>query len=811
MAENSGSGPLDVIGLSTNDPSIDPRDPLTALRAAGEGWTGPGATALGEALDGLQGPLGRSYLLDQPNVAGMGIAAWGLSLPAIHPPSPERAARRMVGKGMLGDFLGPDEETDEAARLDDPTALTRAADLLDALQRLQTAAVAAAEAPAPVLTRIADLRRDLNQRLRAEARLSPALRRRLAALDPDDPATLAALRAPAAPPEPEPSAADTPEARPIPRSQSADDPYTAALDTAIARDPAPETPALAALRDRIATTTDRALAAPPDSDRARRLVEQARRLLAQETLLTDGRLGADAARDRVDTAALRRALADRPASDRPAPATDRAIAPRPDLPEIPILSSRGPRARVVGYLRAGEATEALRHAGGHVQVKAPGQARPGWIPERLVIAADRPLAWPGPLGAPGVPGGAPAATAAPTDAPRRVPGHISPELARLAALISGQTGTPLSALIDAIGDRPLATDPAQPAPQKTTRRARGEAAAAPPTAAPRAPLTIGRVDINGLDGPDASEAAAVLNAALAALPALLDTRLRADPERLRRLREQGTHQSALTIPLRVEHGGDPRARGRVLADHIADALVRSGAARIDTLRLGVDIPPAPLPTPAELFDRLAANDIEGISTDLAAEKKTLDGTVQGRLAQFFGHDFKDALVFAGPMAGTLARAIRAEAFTHGKMVFLDPKHYQPGSARSEALLAHELTHTRQSDDRDVRIKEAEAIIAEARYLDWLQPGGAPLAMDGGLDATMPEAAMAQDVAGGFMRARQGREQAMDGESGPRLDRAKQEERVEQVLEAVRAKLEQGDDGDAQRLGRLGAKTSGGIT
>lgn len=796
MAEDTGAGPLDGIGIG----ATERHDPLAALRAAGEGWSGPGADALGEVIDGLEGPLGRSYLLGQPNVAGMGVAAWGLSLSAINPPSPERAARRMVGKGMLGDFLGPDEDEDEAARLDDPGALGRGADLVDALQRLQAAAVAAAEAPPPVRAQIDTLRRDLHRRLRAEARLSPALRRRLDALDPDDPTAIAALRAAAAPPEERVEAEAAPAPRPIPRRPSADDPYTAAVDTAVAREPAPETPALATLRDRIASTAERALRAPADSERGKRLVEQARRLLAEEVRLTDGRLAADAARDRVDTAALRRALAAREgAAARPEAPAEGGVAPRADLPEVPILSSRGERARVVGYLRAGEATAALRRAGGHVQVAAPGQRRPGWIPEAMLVAADRPLAWPGPLGQP----------SAPEPAARRAAGAISPELARLAMLVSGQTGTPLSALIDAAGDRPVVTEPAKPKP---ARRARGEAAAAPaPAAEARAPITIGRVDVSGLDGPDAAEAAAVLNAALAALPATLDARLRGDPERLRRLRAEGTHQSALSVPLRVEHGGDPKARGRVLADQMADALVRSGASRIDTLRLGVDIPVAPLPTPAELFDRIAGGDTDGIATDLAAERKALDGTVHGRLTQFFGHDFKDAMVFAGPMAGTLARAIRAEAFTHGKMVFFDPQHYQPGSARSEALLAHELTHTRQADDRDVRIKEAEAIIAEARYLDWLQPGGAPLAMDGGLDPTMPEAAMAADVAGGFLRSRQNRDRAMDGENGPRIDRAKQEERVAQVLEMVRMKLEQEDDAQAQRLGRLGMKPFGGIT
>lgn len=795
------SAPLDPLGFG---PELTP-DPFSALRAGlVEHGAWGGAEALGETLDAIAGPLGRSYLLDQPNVAGMGVAAWGLSLPMSHPaPQPGRAARRMVGRaGPLAEFLAGEDDDDEED--DDPAALARGADLVEALQRLDAAAAQSEDAPEGLRDQIDTLRRDLRKRLRAESRLSPALRRRLEALDPSDPTAVEALRTAAAPPEVEDDEADADPPRPIPRRPSADDPYTAAIETAVAREPAPETPALGALRQRIAAAADAALAVPPESAASKRLVERARRLLAEETLLTDGRL---APSDGIDTAALRRALADRAArTDRPeAPEAD-GVTPRADLPEVPILSSRGERARVVGYLSAGEGTAALRRDGEHVQVDVPGRKAPGWIPERLVTDDARPLEWPGRLGAPGVGPAAPG---------RR--GGVSAELARLAMLISGQTGTPLAALMAAVGEMPVVQEPGT-APGKgpdkaddtPRRRARGAAGRARSSAAPRAPITIGRVDVSGLDGPDAAEAAAVLNAALAALPSLLDARLQGDPERLRRLRAEGTHQSALTIPLRVDPGGDVKARGRVLADQMADVLARAGASQIDTLRLGVEIPASPLPTPAELFDRIAAGDVEGIADDMAAERKALDGTVQSRLSQFFGHDFKDAMVFAGPMAGVLARAIQAEAFTHGKMVFLDPKHYQPGSARSEALLAHELTHTRQEDDRDVRVKEAEAMIAEARYLDWLQPGGAPLAMDDGLDPTMPEAAAAADVAGGFLRARQGH-QTLGHEKGPRLDRAKREEQVDQVLEAVKAKMEQHDDVEAQRLGRLGSKPFGGLT
>lgn len=773
-------------------------DPLAGLRIARDDWSrgadDPATGALDDTLSALEGPLSRSFLLDQPNVAGMGVGAWGLATFEPRIGHPEAAARRMVGRGLLGDLLGEDDEPEDSR--DDPGALARGADLLDALGALDAARQGLSErAPLDVHERLERLHRAVQRRLADEARLSPSLRRQLEGArpaGPDAPAPAPAetadrLRRAAAAAAPEPPAEAPPR---IPRgAPPEDDPYTAALDTALAKAPEAPPPALEPLRRQIAAAAERALAAPPDADAGRRAVEQARRLMAREVALTGGALAVDTGRDAVDTVALRRALAGRePRTDRPILPADGGVTPAAGLTEIPILSSRGPGAQTIGYLAAGEGTAALARDGGFVKVAAPGRKRPGWIAAEHLRDAAPPAAWPGPLGRPGVDG-----PAAPPSG-----GRPSADLARFAAQIAAETGRPLSELMAEL-ERPVVEEPRAPAPARP-RGADGPAA----RPAVGAPITIGRVEVEGLTGPDAAEAAAVVQAALSALPSVLDARLRGDPERLRRLRTEGGRQGELSVPLRVgTGGGDVRARGRVLADQVADALVRTGAGRVGTLRLGVAIAADARRDPAAIFEQLARGETEALAEQLHAEKKTLDGTVQARLARFFGHDFKDVMVFAGPMAGVLARAIQAEAFTHGQMVFFDPKHFRPDSAVGEALLAHELTHTRQSDGRDVRVKEAEAMMAEAAYLDWLQPGGAPLAFDhDAFDlATLPEAAQAADVAGGAMRARKGR-QTMGAESGPRLDTARKEERLEQVLEVVRARLAEQADWDAARVGRV---------
>ncbi|MEZ4467316.1 MAG: DUF4157 domain-containing protein, partial [bacterium] len=386
---------------------------------------------------------------------------------------------------------------------------------------------------------------------------------------------------------------------------------------------------------------------------------------------------------------------------------------------MPIYSSRGEKAKVVGYLRADERTLALQRTATHVQVAVPGSARPGWIP--LGLTGTPPLEARGPLLAPGTG----VARVVPTG-----PGG-APELARLAALVARETGQSAAELLArALQDPELARD----LPRRAARKDRGES-----MAIPTGPLSIERVQVDGLAGPGGPEAARIVDAALSRLPHVLERRL-ADAAVRDRIRGS---TGELRVPLTVDRGGDARVQADLLADRMADALVREGAAQVGTLRLGVRTAGGADPAPHRtLLARLAAGDTDTIAAELAAEQKALDTAQQARLAQFFGDDFKDVLSFAGPMAGALARSLEAEAVTHGRMIFFDPLHFRPDTPKGEALMAHELAHTRQAAGVDVRVKEAEALATEAAFLDWVRPGAAPFtfAEELPLDPTAPAAA-----------------------------------------------------------------------
>ncbi len=61
----------------------------------------------------------------------------------------------------------------------------------------------------------------------------------------------------------------------------------------------------------------------------------------------------------------------------------------------------------------------------------------------------------------------------------------------------------------------------------------------------------------------------------------------------------------------------------------------------------------------------------------------------------FGRRFGRVCVHAGPRAASLARSIRAEAFTRGSNIYFGAGRYDSASNRGRHLLAHELTHVVQ--------------------------------------------------------------------------------------------------------------------
>ncbi|MGK0361413.1 MAG: hypothetical protein ACI9U2_003731 [Bradymonadia bacterium] len=730
--------------------------PYADLRVESAAWIRDGGSdAFGEALETLEPLLTRSYLLGQPNLAGMGVGAWDLAVgTAAEALLSGQTARmqRMIAGTQLADLFDEEDER----RDDDPDALNRGADLLTAMQTLDAAADGLPEdAPEGLRTQLETLRGDLGDRLRRERRndrrLDTALRgRNLGQAD-----TLAALRARA------PVAPDSPAPTPM-RAPRRADPYGEAIEGVLAKAPIAPSPALADLRQRIATTSEAALQAPDESPAALRLTERARRLLAEEVRLTGGAPSPGGA---IDTAAIRKALASKPTRT---PRPDGGpIRPKATLPEIPILSSRGEKAKVIGYLRCDEGTRALARADGFVQVPVPGRQAPGWIDAAHLAdpATTARGAQLGPQPIPSFLAGEPK---------KKAPGG-SADLARFAALVSRETGASLTELIEQIGAPILAQERAGRRPIDEEELPKK--------------VDVDRVHIAGLGS--SGNASKAMQAALAKLP-----------ERIARRTADSTATGdlpELTVSLNVRVDGDLRAEADLIADRLADAIARSGHAQVGELRIDVtrrggvhDADPTDL-----LLARLANDDFDGIAETLTDERRALDATQKARLANFFGDDFGDVLVFAGPMAGALARSLDAEAVTHGQMVFFDPTHFRPDTTAGEALLAHELTHTRQDPNRDVVSKEAEAMAVESAYMSWLEPTGMHFATE--IDPTAPSAMAAADVASG-MRAAAGRELAE--QAGPRQDTAEFEQKVGQILERVRHLLDVDTDFEGERVGAL---------
>jgi len=75
--------------------------------------------------------------------------------------------------------------------------------------------------------------------------------------------------------------------------------------------------------------------------------------------------------------------------------------------------------------------------------------------------------------------------------------------------------------------------------------------------------------------------------------------------------------------------------------------------------------------------------------------RALTPDVRTRFESAFGADFGAVNLHTDANAAQLTRDVQATAFTHGNNIYFSPGAYDPGSARGQHLLAHELTHVVQ--------------------------------------------------------------------------------------------------------------------
>lgn len=75
--------------------------------------------------------------------------------------------------------------------------------------------------------------------------------------------------------------------------------------------------------------------------------------------------------------------------------------------------------------------------------------------------------------------------------------------------------------------------------------------------------------------------------------------------------------------------------------------------------------------------------------------RPLTDGVRGQMEAGFGADFSGVRIHTGSESAELNRAVSAQAFTHGKDIYLGADRYDPGTMPDKRLLAHELTHVVQ--------------------------------------------------------------------------------------------------------------------
>ena len=75
----------------------------------------------------------------------------------------------------------------------------------------------------------------------------------------------------------------------------------------------------------------------------------------------------------------------------------------------------------------------------------------------------------------------------------------------------------------------------------------------------------------------------------------------------------------------------------------------------------------------------------------------LSAHIQEQMGQSFKHDFSDVTIHTGKEAIQLAKALKAQAFTHGQDIYFNEGKYNPESSTGKELLAHELTHIVQQN------------------------------------------------------------------------------------------------------------------
>lgn len=115
------------------------------------------------------------------------------------------------------------------------------------------------------------------------------------------------------------------------------------------------------------------------------------------------------------------------------------------------------------------------------------------------------------------------------------------------------------------------------------------------------------------------------------------------------------------------------------------------------------------PDPQDGFE--AGPEIESRLSALKGGGSALPDEVRAVMEPRFGTDFSDVKVHADAGAAQMNRQLQAQAFTHGRDIYMGAGRYEPGTDAGKRLLAHELTHVvQQTGGQDAAQPAAEEAV-----------------------------------------------------------------------------------------------------
>ncbi|MBF2050531.1 MAG: DUF4157 domain-containing protein [Elainella sp. C42_A2020_010] len=172
------------------------------------------------------------------------------------------------------------------------------------------------------------------------------------------------------------------------------------------------------------------------------------------------------------------------------------------------------------------------------------------------------------------------------------------------------------------------------------------------------------------------------------------------------LQRQVGNQAATSIIQAKLTVGEPHDVYEQEADRVAAAVVNQIHAAPDQATQSALQTKPRIQRMSDVAGIAVSPDVESAIQQARGSGQPLDESIRVPMEQAFGADFSGVRVHADGESDRLARSIQARAFTTGQNIFFQPGEYQPTSRSGQELIAHELTHTLQQQNRDYQTSQS---------------------------------------------------------------------------------------------------------